>query len=78
MWLVPNCVSFYRATALSLLLEIMPEWVRSYIFSPFCQLAGFAAIISQFISTVSSQPNYPTKITEEMYPLCVLLLSTGC
>lgn len=60
----------------SLLLEIMPVWVLSYVFS-FCQLAVFAAIISQFISTVISQPNYPTKITEEMYPLCVLLLSSG-
>lgn len=54
----------------------MPVWVLSYVFS-FCQLAVFAAIISQFISTVISQPNYPTKITEEMYPLCVLLLSSG-
>lgn len=74
--LVLNCVFPCWASAVSLLLEIMPVWVLSYVFS-FCQLAVFAAIISQFISTVISQPNYPTKITEEMYPLCVLLLSSG-
>lgn len=65
------------ASAVSLLEGIKPVWVLSYIFS-FCQLAVFAGIISQFISTVISQPNYPTKITEEMFPLCVLLLSTDC
>lgn len=76
MRLVLNCVFPCWASAVPLLLEIMPVWVLSYVFS-FCQLAVFAAIISQFISAVISQPNYPTKISEEMYPLCVLSLSSG-